>query len=272
MKRTAVVAGKFYEGESGALAAQVERFSIAGRTAEPVIGAVCPHAGFMYSGAVAGAVYSEMAAADTFVILGPNHTGLGFPFSIMDEGVWEVPTHSFEIDTPLAAAIINGSPLFTRDASAHRFEHSIEVQLPFMARFFPDAQIVPVAVMTASIEDCSRAGLAVARAIRAAGKTVTIIASSDMSHYIPDEVARKKDSLANDRILALDPEGLYNVVKREKITMCGVLPTTVMLFAAIELGAAAARLVKYTTSAETSGDYDRVVGYSGMVVTKNKGV
>jgi hypothetical protein len=185
----------------------------------------------------------------------------------MDEGVWEVPTGAFDIDAPLAGAIMKDCPLFTSDATAHRFEHSIEVQLPFIARFSPHSRIVPVAVMDASLEDCRRAGLAVAHAVLSAGKTVTIIASSDMSHYVSDEVARKKDTLANEKILALDPEGLYNVVKQERISMCGVLPTTVMLFAAIQLGARSARLVNYTTSAQTSGDYDRVVGYSGIVVT-----
>jgi hypothetical protein len=273
VKRTAVVAGRFYEAQKEALAAEVERLTPAGqspgRIVERAIGAVCPHAGFFYSGAVAGAVYSAMAPADTFVLLGPNHTGIGFPISIMDEGIWETPTGDFDIDTALAKAIIDAGPLFTIDAAAHRFEHSLEVQLPFIARFFPNARIVPAAIMDASLQECRQAGLAIAHAIQTSGRAagVTIIASSDMSHYVPDEVARTKDSLANERILALDPEGLYDVVRREGISMCGVLPTTVMLFAAISLGAGTARLVKYATSAEAGGDYGRVVGYSGILVT-----
>jgi hypothetical protein len=146
-------------------------------------------------------------------------------------------------------------------------EHSLEVQLPFITAVAPAAKIVPLTIMTSTIDECRELGVALARAITDVSYPVVILASSDMSHYVPDETARRKDRLAIDRILALDPEGLWSTVRREEITMCGYLPTAIMLFAARELGAREAALVKYATSAERSGDYDYVVGYAGVIVS-----
>jgi hypothetical protein len=233
---------------------------------EKVIGAVCPHAGLMYSGSVAGAVYSAMDFPETFVLLGPNHTGLGAQVSIMESGEWEIPTGTFKIDEKISHRIAMNVPLVTKDARAHMFEHSLEVQLPFIAFFSQQVKIVPIAILSASVEDCKMLGEGIARAVKTAGYPVVLIASSDMSHYVPDSVARQKDKKAIDKILALDPEGLFDIVTRERISMCGYLPATTLLFAAKSLGARSARLVKYTTSAEVSGDYDHVVGYAGIVL------
>jgi AmmeMemoRadiSam system protein B len=266
MRRTAAVAGQFYQGSSVRLTQQVEQYVDKDGIREEVLGIMVPHAGLMYSGSVAGAVYSSIKFPGTFVMLGPNHTGLGPGISLMDSGEWEIPTGVFEIDRKLAARIALNAPKAVRDSQAHAFEHSLEVQLPFVAYFSRDVKIVPIAVLSASLEECLELGGGIAKAVRDAGYPVVIVASSDMSHYVSDKIARQKDRHAIDKILALDPEGLYETVRGERISMCGVLPATVMLSAAKLLGAGSARLVKYATSGEVSGDYESVVGYAGVVV------
>ncbi len=266
MKRLAAVAGQFYYGTASRLADQVEEFIDRNAPKEEAIGIVSPHAGLVYSGSVAGAVYSAIRFPKTLLLLGPNHTGLGPGISLMDEGEWEIPTGRFEIDRKLAAKIAVSTDKITRDSQAHIFEHSLEVQLPFVACFSKDVKIVPVAFLGASLEDCREVADAIAGAIKAVDYPVVIVASSDMSHYLPDKIARQKDRKAIDRVLALDPEGLYETVRTERISMCGFIPATVMLFAAKLLGAGSSRLVKYATSGDVSGDYDSVVGYAGIIV------
>lgn len=233
---------------------------------EDAVGIVVPHAGLVYSGAVAGSVYSSIRPPKTFVMLGPNHTGLGAKVALMDDGGWDIPTGTVSIDRGLASRIALDNPLVSRDAQAHLFEHSLEVQLPFIAYLSPDIRIVPVAILAATVNECLELGERIAAAVKAVDYPVVILASSDMSHYQPDKVARTKDKLAIDRILAVDPEGLYETVQEKRISMCGYLPVTVMLQAAKFLGTGSARLVKYATSGEVSGDYDSVVGYAGIIV------
>lgn len=266
MRRAPAVAGQFYDGTASRLKSQVGRYMVGGAARERAIGIVSPHAGLMYSGPVAGAVYSSISFPETFVILGPNHTGIGQRASIMTTGLWEIPTGVVSVDGTLGEALKREVPLLSEDPAAHAFEHSIEVQLPFIAYIADNARIVPITVMSATLEECRSMGEGIARAVSGAGYEVTIAASSDMSHYVPDAVARKLDGLALDAILRLDPGGLYHTVAEQRITMCGVIPVTIMLFAAVALGASEARLVKYATSGETSGDYDHVVGYAGVVV------
>jgi AmmeMemoRadiSam system protein B len=266
MKRPPAVAGQFYQADPERLKSQVGRYMDPAAPKHEAIAAMCPHAGLVYSGAVAGAVYSSMKVPRTFVLLGPNHTGLGPAVSIMAEGQWEIPTGAVPIDAALAARVAREVPLATRDSQAHMFEHSLEVQLPFIRHLSAEAAIVPIAVMSASLEELVAMGEGVARAVKAAGYPVVIVASSDMSHFVPDPVARQKDRMALDRLLALDPGGLYSVVREEGISMCGYMPAVAMLTAAKALGAKEAVLIKYATSAETSGDYDSVVGYAGVVL------
>jgi AmmeMemoRadiSam system protein B len=266
LRRSPAVAGQFYYGSASKLTNQVEKYIEKHAHREKVIGAVSPHAGLMYSGPVAGAVYSAIEFPETFMLIGPNHTGLGSQVSLMEAGEWEIPTGVFQIDEKLARRIAMNVPLVTKDTKAHMFEHSLEVQLPFIAYFSKEKKIVPLAVLSATVEECRIIGEGVAKAIRDVGYPVVAVASSDMSHYVPDDVARQKDRMAIDKILSLDPEGLYETVRKEKISMCGYLPATIMLFAAKALGAHSARLVKYSTSAEVSGDFDHVVGYAGVVV------
>jgi AmmeMemoRadiSam system protein B len=266
MRRRAAVAGQFYFGDKGRLSEHVASLLEEDARKEDVKAALCPHAGLVYSGSVAGAVYSRMRFPDTFVLLGPNHTGLGSPVSIMSEGIWEVPTGSVSIDEGLASRIRRNAPLVREDVQAHMFEHSLEVQLPLILGLSGGVRIVPISVLSASLEDLRAVGEGVARAVEEAGYPVVLLASTDMSHFVPDEEARRKDRMAIDKVLALDADGLYSVVREEGISMCGVLPTVIVLYAAKALGARDATLVKYATSAEVSGDYESVVGYAGVII------
>ncbi len=266
MRRMPAVAGQFYHGTATKLNQQVEQYIDKDLIKEHAIGILSPHAGLVYSGSVAGAVYSTIEFPRTFLLIGPNHTGLGARISLMASGEWEIPTGVFAIDEKLAHRIATNVPIVSRDTHAHMFEHSLEVQLPFIAYFSTEPKIVPITIMSASIEECRLLGEGIAKSIREVNYPVVIVASSDMSHYVPDDVARQKDRMAIDRVTAFDAEGLYEIVGKESISMCGYLPAVVMLFATKALGAVEARLVKYSTSAEVSGDYDHVVGYAGMII------
>jgi AmmeMemoRadiSam system protein B len=267
MIRRPAVAGQFYYSDPDRLTEMVEDL-VPGKLPkkEKVKAVLSPHAGLIYSGSVAGAVYAGIEIPETFVLIGPNHMGLGTQASIMPEGRWEMPTGEVSIDEDLSRKILKDVPLVTDDPQAHTFEHSLEVQLPFLAYFSADAKIVPITVLTANLEELKAIGEGIAGAIKEVDYSVVIVASSDMSHYVPEKEAREQDRFAIERVLELDTDGLYNVVRTKGISMCGVLPAVIMLAAARSLGATEARLVKYTTSAEMSGDYDSVVGYAGIVI------
>jgi len=230
------------------------------------IGVVSPHAGLIYSGRVSGAVFSRIIPPETFVLIGPNHTGMGSPVSIMSSGEWQIPTGSMNIDEGIALRLKEHSAIFEDNITAHQLEHSLEVQLPFAQHIAPGVKIVPITVMHGALETCRVIGNALADVIMETEYPVTIVASSDMSHYVSDTIAKKKDRKAIDQILALDPEGLYHTVLQEDISMCGVMAVTTMLFAAKKIGAKEADLVKYMTSGEVSGDYNYVVGYAGFII------
>ncbi|MEW6586444.1 MAG: AmmeMemoRadiSam system protein B, partial [Nitrospirota bacterium] len=190
------VAGQFYYGTPSKLTEQVESFMIKNAKKERVFGVVSPHAGLIYSGSVAGAVYSSIEFPQTFILLGPNHTGLGAPISLMDAGDWEMPTGTLSVDDKLSHKIAVNVPLVRRDSSAHFFEHSLELQLPFIVFFSPTVKIVPLVMLSASVDECRTLGEGIAEAIKAIGYPVVIAASTDMSHYVPDNVARRKDGIA----------------------------------------------------------------------------
>jgi len=267
VRRKAAVAGQFYHDSSARLSHQVQQYVTHNLPREHAIGILSPHAGLIYSGAVAGEVYSRISFPETFLLIGPNHTGLGAKVALMSGGEWEIPTGLFSIDERLSQKILLNTPLVSGDSQAHLFEHSLEVQLPFIAAFSKSSKIVPLTVMSATLNECMSMGEGIAKAIRSSDYPVVIVASSDMSHYVTDSVARKKDKMAIDRMLSLDPEGLFETVRKEQISMCGYLPATIMLFAAKLLGARGAKLIKYATSGDVSGDYDAVVGYAGIIVS-----
>jgi len=264
MKRMPAVSGQFYPGTASGLSRALLALTREVKERESAIGVVVPHAGYVYSGAVAGEVFSSVHVPGRAVIFCPNHTGLGEDVSVMSHGSWRMPWGDVPIDEELAARLETACPLLREDASAHLREHAIEVQLPFLHRFRPDVRIVPVALGRLSLEECRDLGETMADAIAGDPERPLLVASSDMSHYVPDAVARTKDKMAIDRMLALDPGGLYRIVRAERISMCGVLPATVVLFAALRLGATSARLIRYATSGDVSREFDQVVGYAGL--------
>jgi len=266
MSRQPAVAGRFYPADPEALLAEVRRHLEPDAGKEPAMGVMAPHAGFMYSGDVAGSVYSRIEIPETVVVIGPNHTGQGHRIALMAEGVWSMPFGDLEIDTPLARSILKHFRKAQESAEAHHWEHSLETQLPFLQYFRKEFKLVPICLMPLSWEECGMLARALVQAIRSCGRKVLIVASSDMTHYESHASASQKDRHAIDRILAMDPEGLHRTVEREGITMCGVHPATVMLEACREMGATQAELAKYMTSGEISGDMDQVVGYAGVLV------
>lgn len=265
IEREPAVAGRFYPGDAASLDATVSELIGPDVTDERAIGIVAPHAGYVYSGAIAGEVYRRVHVPSLAIVMCPNHTGLGARSAIMSEGVFRVPGHAIAIDEQ-AAEELRELGLLTEDARAHVQEHALEVQLPFLAHRNPSVQIVPLCLGTQSFESCVRIGSALADVVNHRGRDALIVASTDMSHYIPADDASRLDRLAIDRVEALDAEGLYSTVVDNDISMCGFIPTTVMLVAARALGAREARLVRYGNSGDVSGDYERVVGYAGFVI------
>jgi AmmeMemoRadiSam system protein B len=226
---------------------------------------VLPHAGYVYSGATAGRTVSAVAVPETVVILGPNHHGRGAALALGTEE-WRMPMGTVPVDRQLAAAILERSTAIVADEEAHASEHSLEVQIPFLQQVQPHLQIVPIVVGHLPYGVCQAAARDLAGAIASHPKPVLLVASTDMSHYESRRQASRKDRLAIERILALDPRGLYDTVIGQRISMCGIMPTTIVLLAALELGATRAELVEYTDSGAASGDTDQVVGYAGLIV------
>ncbi len=269
--RPPAVAGRFYPADPQALRSEVETYTTAPAAAPPqapirAAGCIVPHAGYMYSGHVAGAVYRRLDLPQRFVILCPNHTGMGEPLAIMSEGAWQTPLGDVPIAEELAAELKSHMPLLAEDQAAHRFEHALEVQLPFLQVLAPGFQFVPITVGTSNFEALSALGVVIGNILAKQRGRWLVIASSDMNHYERDSVTRVKDRRAIEQVLALDPRGLYDVVHDGNISMCGYGPAVVMLTAARKLGATKAELLRYATSGDVSGDKDMVVGYAGIAV------
>ncbi len=265
--RKPVVAGYFYPVNQRELLYELEEYMPKSGNLN-AYGAICPHAGYVYSGHVAGAVYTKIKPKDIYILLGPNHTGYGSDIAIMTEGEWEIPLGKIKIHTELAKKIIENSEYAKEDIQAHIYEHSLEVQLPFIYKTNSDAKIIPIAIKMVSLKSCISLAKTISESIQALklNEKVILISSTDMSHYLPDDLAREVDALAIEKIKNFDPEGLYNTVLKNKISMCGFLSTVIMLYATKLLGAKEVQIVKYATSAEVSRDYDRVVGYLGALV------
>lgn len=265
--RHPAVAGRFYPRDPASLRDEAGSY-LADTQSVPIraVGCMAPHAGYMYSGHVAGAVFARTEIPQSCIVLCPNHTGMGTPLSIMSEGAWETPLGNVPIDSTLATSLMQRFSALQEDSAAHRAEHAAEVELPFLQLRQPDLRFVPIALGTAQFEPLEQLGMAIADVIAAQEQPVLIVASSDMNHYESDTVTRIKDHRAIERILVLDSRGLYDVVTQQDISMCGFGPAVAMLTAARKLGAKSAELVKYATSGDISGDRDRVVGYAGVVV------
>ncbi len=264
--RQPAVAGQFYPGRAEKLRSDIESYLATGAEKIRAIGAVIPHAGYMYSGHVAGAVFARLVLPKRFVILCPNHTGMGEPLAIMSQGRWETPLGVAEVDEELARELKATFPLIREDEEAHRSEHALEVQLPFLQVLVPGFKFVPITVGTGQFEVLSALGVSMGRVLQSRLSEAMVLASSDMNHYESDSATRVKDKRAIDEVLKLDPRGLFDTVKQHDISMCGYGPTVAMLTAAKLLGAKTAEVVKYATSGDISGDRDHVVGYAGMIV------
>ncbi|MBN1224586.1 MAG: AmmeMemoRadiSam system protein B [Candidatus Aminicenantes bacterium] len=268
MRRKAAVAGYFYPSGESALRDTIGRMVDCDIKKKKAFCVISPHAGFEYSGPVAGAVYSSIRLPAKFIILGPSHRHVKTRFAIMHEGLWETPFGNVPVDTDLANSVMKKSSLISEDREAHAQEHSLEVQLPFIQFFKKDISIVPISIAyLASFEELSELGRAVGNAIDETGDDVLIVASTDMSHYVEQDVAREKDFLAIERIISLDAKGLYDIVNRENISMCGYQPTAAAIVAALSLGAKQGELIKYQTSGDITGDYREVVGYAGIRIS-----
>jgi AmmeMemoRadiSam system protein B len=267
MVRRPAVAGAFYPGTKEEMDQHLEALwpeeEVKPRPAKAV---VSPHAGWVYSGRVAARTIARVEVPGTVVILGPNHRGLGRPAAIMSQGSWLMPGGPVELDSEFGELLKEHSSVLEEDHLAHAQEHSLEVQVPFLTRINPGLRLVPICLARSDLGACRDIGQALAATIDQVGRPVLMLASTDMSHYEPVETARLKDRLAIDHILDLDPEGLYTTVSSQGITMCGVVPTVIALFAAQTLGAAGAELVKYATSGDVNKDFRQVVGYAGLII------
>lgn len=264
MLRSAVVAGQFYPGQKQSLFQTIDSLVSSTATEKPAIALMSPHAGYIYSGGVAGQTFSGVKIPDDVIILGPNHHGRGHMAAVFASGAWETPLGQTKISADLAKRILSECPMTAEDLVAHRYEHSLEVQLPFLQFRAPHSSIVPICISHMPLETLLQLGDGLARAILSSRGKPLIVASTDMTHYESGNVARKKDCLALEKVLALDPEGLYEVVQEHQISMCGVMPTVVMLQAALALGAENAELIAYSNSGDVTGDQSEVVGYAGV--------
>ncbi|HEV8311383.1 MAG TPA: AmmeMemoRadiSam system protein B [Methylomirabilota bacterium] len=269
MVREPAVAGAFYPADPRAVGAEVDRLlgrDPAAPAPAPARAVVVPHAGWMYSGDVAGATFAQVAVPRLAVLLGPNHTGLGLPGALMAEGTWRYPGGSVPVARELAAALLAATSDLRPDTRAHLREHALEVQVPFLHRVQPDIAIVPITLGRVDPGFCRLVGEAVGRVAAAWPEPVLVVDSTDLNHYESQAVSSRKDRLAIDAIRALDPDGLWRAVRTHDITMCGIAPTQALLWAAPLLGVRQARLVRYHTSGDVSGDLKRVVGYAGLIL------
>jgi MEMO1 family protein len=266
MLRLPVVAGQFYPGNPKELTAVIDKYTKAQEPVEKAKARAClvPHAGYVYSGAVAGAVFARISLPKRILLLGVRHFPQGEPLAILSEGAWRTPLGDVPIESSLAGRLREECPGRQEDNVAHKREHSLEVELPFLQVLSPGFSFVPVAVGTLHYEDLRRTGEGVARTLERAGEEVLIVTSSDMNHYQDDQTTRQKDKKAIQCMLKLDPKGLYEVCRQEHISMCGLGPAVVMLTAMNRLGVKNAELIRHATSGDVSGDHEEVVGYAGM--------
>jgi len=285
MIRRAVVAGMFYSLDPKELKENITNCFLhklgpgklpeeIGNVESTILGLVAPHAGYIYSGATAAHSYFELSQEkkpDVFILLGPNHTPLGSGISLMNSGIWKTPLGDVSIDSDVAEAILNADEanIIDVESTGHQSEHSIEVQLPFLQFLYGDTfRFVPISMMLQDVRTAKDVGQAVAQGITTSGKNAVIIASTDFSHYEPHETAQDKDRKAIDAILDLNEEKLYDTVSSLNISMCGYGPVMAMLTATKLLGAKEAKLLSYTTSGDTSGNYNQVVGYAAIEIIK----
>jgi MEMO1 family protein len=266
MIRRPAFAGQFYPQTELSLRKMLSGLIEPVAEKQDAIGVIMPHAGYVYSGNVAGAVISKVELKKTVIILGVNHTGQGERFSIMTNGSWATPMGEVKIDSEIAESILKESSILKDDSLAHMYEHSIEVELPFLQYLEKDIKIVPIAICEGKLQEYQKLGEDIANGFKKIGRSGLFMASTDMTHYESRESAQEKDRLAIDAILCMDEEKLFSMVKAKGMSMCGLPAVCVLISACKKLGAKKAGLVKYQTSGDISGDYSSVVGYAGMII------
>jgi AmmeMemoRadiSam system protein B len=267
--RPPVVAGRFYPGDNNSLRNTIQDLSgDLPKQKQSVLAAVSPHAGYVYSGAVAAETLGQIKIPETVILLGPNHTGKGKPVAL-STATWDMPMGSVPVDRDLARAILDAGDVIEEDELAHQYEHSLEVQLPFLQMAQPKLSIVPIAISHISYQVLEEISQSIARAIKQSGKKndILMVASSDMTHYEPRIAAEKKDHFVLGKLAEMNPEILYQSVTENHISMCGIMPVTVALLVSLQLGATKTELIRYTDSGEVSGDIDQVVGYAGVLIS-----
>jgi len=264
--RLPAVSGRFYPSDPVELTTLVRRCANKPDATPPeqVKACLVPHAGYVYSGHVAGTVFSRIALPRKIVILGVRHFPRGEQAAILSRGAWRTPLGDVPIDEALAKVLLRECGLLREDSVAHSAEHSLEVQLPFLQVLAPRFTFVPLALGTVRFEDLVLVGQGIARALASQSEDILLLTTSDLNHYEDDATTRVKDVKAIEQLLALNARGLYDTCRREEISMCGLGPAVAMLTALEALGAKKAELVKYATSAGVSGDVQTVVGYAGM--------
>ncbi len=267
MLRPPAVAGRFYPDDPEKLKQQLSSFvTLAEQLPRETVACMVPHAGYRYSGVIAGAVYARLNLPSRFLLIGPRHFPRGKPEAILSTGAWQTPLGRAQIDSELAGELRAAHPGLCEDAVAHQTEHALEVQLPFLQFLSADFRFVPIGLGPIDYAELKALGEAIAVVLGRQTEPVLMIASSDMNHYESEEVTRRKDMLALERVLHLDPQGLFDIVRREDISMCGAGPVATVLTAARLLRATRATLVRYGTSADVNGDTKEVVGYAGVIV------
>ncbi|OGX41295.1 MAG: AmmeMemoRadiSam system protein B [Omnitrophica WOR_2 bacterium RIFCSPLOWO2_01_FULL_41_12] len=266
--RKPAVAGQFYPLSNESLKEQIEILVDKELKKIDIIACMLPHAGYLYSGKVAAQTASQIKIRDTVILLGPNHTGYGVPFSIMTEGVWQTPMGEVAIDSALAKQILSHSSYLKEDSLAHLHEHSLEVELPFLQYFKTDFKIVPIILSTDQASILKEIGKEIAQTINASGikDSIMLVASSDLTHYESQAQAQKKDKQAIQAILDLNEDTLMEKIQQLNISMCGYAPVITVIVAAKLLGAHSSRLIKYQTSGDITQDFESVVGYAGIII------
>ncbi|MBN2135267.1 MAG: AmmeMemoRadiSam system protein B [Acidobacteria bacterium] len=267
MIRKAAWGGKFYPGVNTTLTKMLQDLCPEGEAKTNAKAIVVPHAGYIYSGAVAGAVYSRVNLPSRFIILSPNHWEGMTRISTDTSSEWETTFGNVKIDTEIREKLLEKTNLVDENPRVHLKEHAIEVHLPFLQYLKGnDFTFLPISLIEPGYAALQELGTVLAEIIKESSDDIMIIASTDMSHYISAAEAEQMDMKAIKEILALNPEGLHDIVRKNGITMCGMPATVIALVASKILGAEKADLVKYTNSGEVSGDYDQVVGYAGVII------
>ena len=266
MIRQPAAAGSFYPANPTELSDQVDSLLQVKSDTKKVKGLIVPHAGYIYSGAVAGEVFARAEIPKQVVLLGPNHHGIGENIAVSGVDAWATPLGNIPVAETLRDHLVANIQGLSVDDQAHKYEHSLEVMLPFLMRRQPELKIVPISLGQLSLADCLQLGTVLAVALKGWKEDVLLLASTDMNHFSSAVRSEELDHMAIKEMTDYNPQGLYQVVRDNRISMCGVLPAVIVMQAAQELGARTCQLIRYAHSGQVNGDNSRVVGYAGLTL------